>query len=104
MEKINFLNSIQKWKKSPDTQPLGAYCAMGDFIQLNEFNDVDFRRAQKKPSIDKNRYSVYVHERQHYLDQISTLWGKNKRIKYTRLMMLLLRITKTYFTSLKHLN
>jgi hypothetical protein len=87
MEKINFLNSIQKWKKSPDTQPLGAYCAMGDFIQLNEFNDVDFRRAQKKPSIDKNRYSVYVHERQHYLD-----------------MMLLLRITKTYFTSLKHLN
>jgi hypothetical protein len=73
---MNFLTNIQKWKLFPSVDTLGYFHPLGNFICLNEFKDEkDFEKTLNNPSLDKDRYSVYIHEYQHYLDQISTLWG-----------------------------
>lgn len=73
---MNFLKNIPKWKKYPDTQTLGYYSPMGNYICLNEYKTEDeFQIALENPSLDKNRFSVFIHEMQHYYDNISTLWG-----------------------------
>lgn len=79
---MKFLKNIPSWKKFPDTQTLGYYHPMGNYIYLAEYkNEEDFDQSLKNPSIDKNRYSVFIHEQQHYYDQVSTLWGIKKLYK-----------------------
>lgn len=74
--KLDFLNNIPKWKIFPSVNTLGYFNPIGNFIYLDEFeDDADFKKCSANPSLDKNRFSVYVHEYQHYIDQISTLWG-----------------------------
>lgn len=82
---MNFLKNIPAWKKFPDTQTLGYYSPMGNYICLNEYkNEAEFTTAQQNPSLDKNRYSVFLHEMQHYYDNVSTLWGAQNLFKLFR--------------------
>lgn len=82
---MNFLKNIPAWKKFPDTQTLGYYCPMGNYICLNEYkNEKDFETALQNPSLDKNRFSVFIHEMQHYYDNVSTLWGSLNLYKLFR--------------------
>jgi hypothetical protein len=79
---MKFLKNIPKWKKFPDTKTLGYYHPMGNYIYLAEYKDEnDFKTALLNPSLDKNRFSVYIHEMQHYFDHVSTLWGASKLYK-----------------------
>lgn len=73
---MNFLRNIQNWKKFPNIETLGYFSPLGNYICLNEYTDEkDFEESLKNPIADRNRFSVYIHEHQHYLDQVSTLWG-----------------------------
>ena len=77
--KLKILNNIPKWKIFPSVDTLGYFSPLGNYICLNEFEDEkDFEKTLQNPSLDKNRFSVYIHEYQHYIDQISTLWGVKK--------------------------
>ena len=79
---MKFLNNIPKWKKFPDTQTLGYFHPMGNYICLNEYKDEDeFNKSLINPSLDKNKFSVFIHEMQHYYDQVSTLWGASNLYK-----------------------
>lgn len=79
---MNFLKNISDWKKFPDTQTLGYYHSIGNYIYLSEYkNEEDFQKSIQNPSLDKNRFSVFIHEMQHYYDQVSTLWGVKKLYK-----------------------
>lgn len=82
---MNFLKNIPAWKKFPDTQTLGYYSPMGNYICLNEYkNETEFQTALQNPSLDKNRFSVFIHEMQHYYDNVSTLWGVQNLYKLFR--------------------
>ena len=82
---MNFLKNIPAWKKFPDTQTLGYYSPMGNYICLNEYkNETEFQTALQNPTLDKNRFSVYIHEMQHYYDNVSTLWGVQNLYKLFR--------------------
>lgn len=82
---MNFQENIKNWKKFPNVNTLGYYHAIGNYIQLNEYEDEnDFKKANDNPSLDKNRYSTYIHEKQHYIDQISTYWGATNIFKIYR--------------------
>ncbi|MEB3799809.1 hypothetical protein INQ45_01530 [Flavobacterium columnare] len=73
---MKFKKRIKSWKKFPNVDTLGFYHCLGNYIQLNEFEDEnEFKKSSSNPSLDKNRFSVYLHENQHYIDQISTYWG-----------------------------
>ena len=73
---MNFLENIQNWKKFPSVETLGYFNPLGNFIHLNQYIDEkDFEKSLKNPLLDRNRFSVFVHEYQHYIDQVSTLWG-----------------------------
>lgn len=79
---MKFLKNISKWKKFPDTQTLGYYHPMGNYIYLGEYKDEnEFKTSLLNPSLDKNRFSVVIHEMQHYYDHVSTLWGASKVYK-----------------------
>lgn len=79
---MKFLKNIPNWKKFPDTQTLGYYHPMGNYIYLAEYKDEDeFKTSLSNPSLDKNRFSVFIHETQHYYDHVSTLWGVCKLYK-----------------------
>jgi hypothetical protein len=74
--KMKFQEKIKNWKKFPNVDTLGCYHCLGNYIQLNEFEDeTEFRKTLANPSLDKNRFSIYLHEQQHYIDQVSTYWG-----------------------------
>jgi hypothetical protein len=82
---MNFLKNIPAWKKFPDTQTLGYYSPMGNYICLNEYkNETEFQTALQNPSLDKNKFSVFIHEMQHYYDNVSTLWGVQNLYKLFR--------------------
>jgi len=70
---------VTKWKIFPninDKAPAGYYNALGNFICLNEYEDEDdFLKSKSNPTLDKKRFSIFIHEYQHYIDQVSTLWG-----------------------------
>ncbi len=73
---MKFDQEIDKWKKFPEADELGYYHALGNYIYLNEYkNAEDFKKSASNPSLDRNRFSVFIHENQHYIDQVSTLWG-----------------------------
>jgi hypothetical protein len=73
---MKFQEKIKSWKKFPNVDTLGYYHCLGNYIQLNEFEDeTEFKKAVANPSADKNRISTYLHEYQHYIDQVSTYWG-----------------------------
>ncbi|WP_299485391.1 hypothetical protein [uncultured Allomuricauda sp.] len=73
---MKFQEEIKSWKKFPNVDTLGYYHCLGNYIQLNEFEDeAEFKKAVTNPSTEKNRFSTYVHENQHYIDQVSTYWG-----------------------------
>ena len=73
---MEFKKRIKSWKKFPNINTLGFYHCLGNYIQLNEYKDEeDFKKAVSNPSQDKKRFSVYLHENQHYIDQVSTYWG-----------------------------
>lgn len=73
---MNFLENIKNWKIFPNVETLGYFNPLGNFIHLNQYSDKeDFEKSFKNPFLDRNRYSVYVHEFQHYIDHVSTLWG-----------------------------
>ena len=58
---MKFLNNIPKWKKFPDTQTLGYYHPMGNYIYLAEYKDEnDFKTSLLNPAVDKNKFSVYI--------------------------------------------
>lgn len=111
--KLPFLNNIPKWKIFPSVDTLGYFSPLGNFICLNEFEDEnDFKKSIENPSLDKNRFSVYIHEYQHYIDQISTLWGvkkvykiyesfdavfKNDEFKFYKHRDLILNLKRDYF-------
>lgn len=49
---------------------------MGNYIYLSEYRDEDeFQKSLLNPTLDKDRFSVFIHEMQHYFDHVSTLWG-----------------------------
>lgn len=73
---MKFNKNIKSWKKYPNVNTLGFYHCLGNYVQLNEYEDEDeFKKAVSNPSLDKKRFSVYLHENQHYIDQVSTYWG-----------------------------
>ncbi|WP_445721625.1 hypothetical protein [Flavobacterium sp.] len=73
---MKFKKRIKAWKKFPNVDTLGFYHCLGNYIQLNEYEDeAEFKKAASNPSLDKKRFSVYLHENQHYIDQVSTYWG-----------------------------
>ena len=82
---MNFLKNIQNWKKYPNVETLGYFNPLGNFIYLNEYvDDKDFEKSLKNPLLDRNRFSVFVHEYQHYIDHVSTLWGVKNIYKIYR--------------------
>lgn len=79
---MKFLENIPSWKKFPDAKTMGYFLPMGNFISLSEYrNEEDFEKSHKHPNLDKDRYSVFIHEQQHYYDHVSTLWGIKKIYK-----------------------
>lgn len=82
---MNFLKNIKNWKTFPSIETLGYFHPLGNYIYLNEYkDDDDFAKSAKNPSLDRNRFSVFLHEHQHYLDHVSTLWGIKKIYKIYR--------------------
>ncbi len=62
-------------KKFPSVDTLAYYHPLGNYIYLYEYADeADLLKVKEKPGSDRNRFSIYIHETQHYLDQVSTLW------------------------------
>lgn len=73
---MNFKKNIAPWKKFPSVETLGYYHSMGNYISLNNIEDeAEFIKLSKNPTLDRTKFSVYIHEMQHYYDQVSTLWG-----------------------------
>lgn len=111
--KLKFLVNVPKWKIFPSISTLAYFNSLGNYIYLDEFEDEnDFKKACDNPSLDKNRFSVYIHENQHYIDQISTLWGakniyriyesynavfKNNEYEFYRHRELILNLKRDYF-------
>lgn len=82
---MDFIKNIQNWKKFPSIETLGYFSPLGNYIYLNEYIDEkDFEKSLKNPLLDRNRFSVFIHEYQHYLDQVSTLWGVKNIYKIYR--------------------
>lgn len=82
---MNFLKNIKNWKTFPSVHTLGYFHPLGNYIYLDEYtDDEDFAKSAKNPSLDRNRFSVFLHEHQHYLDHVSTLWGIKKIYKIYR--------------------
>lgn len=76
------IKNMDEWKKSPAISSLGGFSPLGNFIQLNQYEDEkDFLKSVENPSLDKTRFSVYIHELQHYYDHVGALWGINKLFK-----------------------
>jgi hypothetical protein len=101
---MKFLENIQKWKKFPDTQTLGYYHPMGNYIYLAEYKDEnEFQKSLLNPSLDKNRFSVFIHEMQHYYDHISTLWGASKLYKLYQAYDAVIKFDEFQFYKLREL-
>lgn len=82
---MKFLKQIKSWKKFPSLDTLGYYSPLGNYIYLEQYTDEnDFAKAHENPITDRNRYSVFVHEYQHYIDHVSTLWGAENVFKIFR--------------------
>jgi hypothetical protein len=74
--KLPYLKNVPKWKIFPAVETLGYFSPLGNYICLNQYKDeADFEKALSQPGLDRNRFSVFVHEYQHYIDHVSTLWG-----------------------------
>ncbi len=74
--KPKFRKKVAKWKVFPSVDTLGYFHPLGNYIYLDQYaDDADFAKALSNPALDRNRFSVFVHEYQHYIDHISTLWG-----------------------------
>lgn len=74
--KLPFLTKVPKWKTFPSVETLGYFHPLGNYIYLDQYkDDADFKKSLSQPGLDRNRFSVFVHEYQHYIDHVSTLWG-----------------------------
>ena len=63
--KLPFLKRIPKWKTFPSIDTLGYFHPLGNYIYLDQYNDeADFQKSLSQPGLDRNRFSVFVHEYQ----------------------------------------
>jgi len=71
-----------RWRGFPNITTLGSYNHMSQIISLNslEKRDIDQLRNDGSVDIKKKILPLMAHETTHYLDHISTLWGRENLI------------------------
>ncbi|GGG36289.1 hypothetical protein GCM10011344_41460 [Dokdonia pacifica] len=79
-----YLGNNNFWKIFPSVDTLAYYHPLGNFITFNKLSEEQFDEVYKSPDKFSGHQSIIVHEVQHWLDHIGTLWGVQKLAKTYR--------------------
>ena len=79
--KKNYLGNKEIWKIFPNAETIAYYHPLGNFICLNEMDEKQFVEVSRNPDKYPGHYGTIMHEMQHWIDHISTLWGQKKLLK-----------------------
>lgn len=75
------LETDKIWKIYPSIKTLAYFHPIGNYIQLNDIRELELQEIFKNKLSNYEKYSVLVHEYQHWSDSVSTLWGQQKLLK-----------------------
>ncbi|MFC4633481.1 hypothetical protein ACFO3O_06160 [Dokdonia ponticola] len=79
-----YLGNNNFWKIFPSVDTVAYYHPLGNFISFNKISKDQFAEVFKNPTKFPEHQSIIVHEVQHWLDHIGTLWGVQKLAKTYR--------------------